>query len=101
MVFIVAAHLIRFFFFNNFVLLAIFGCAGSLLFHADSLCCGEQGFLYVMHRLLLAVAPLLGEHRLQSAGPAVVAHELCCSLACGIFPDQGLNWCPLHYKVDS
>ena len=26
---------------------------------------------------------------------------LSCSVACGIFPDQGLNPCPLHWQVDS
>ena len=23
-----------------------------------------------------------------------------CSVACGIFPDQGLDLCPLHWQVD-
>ena len=27
-------------------------------------------------------------------GSVVVVHGLSCSTACGIFPDQGLNWCP-------
>ncbi|KAB0340788.1 hypothetical protein FD754_022828, partial [Muntiacus muntjak] len=27
----------------------------------------------------------------------VVVHRLSCSAACGIFPDQGLNTCPLHW----
>ena len=31
----------------------------------------------------------------------VVARGLSCSTACGIFPDQGLNPCPLHWQVDS
>ena len=26
---------------------------------------------------------------------------LCCSAACGIFPDQGSNPCPLHWQADS
>ena len=34
-------------------------------------------------------------------GSVVVAHELSCSAACGIFPDQGLNPCPLHWQADS
>ena len=34
-------------------------------------------------------------------GSAVVAHGLSCSKACGIFPDQGLNLCPLHWQVAS
>ena len=31
----------------------------------------------------------------------VVAHELSCSVACGILMDQGLNPCLLHWQVDS
>jgi len=27
-------------------------------------------------------------------------HELSCSSAYGIFPDQGSNLCPLHWQVD-
>ena len=30
-----------------------------------------------------------------------VAHQLSCSVACGIFPSQGLNPCPLHWQADS
>ena len=32
---------------------------------------------------------------------SVVAHGLSCLAACGNFPDQGLNPCPLHWQVDS
>ena len=35
------------------------------------------------------------------AGSVIVAHGLSCSEACGIFPDQGLNPCPLHWQADS
>ena len=31
---------------------------------------------------------------LQSAGSVAVGHELNCPVTCGIFLDQGLNWCP-------
>ena len=31
----------------------------------------------------------------------VVAHGFSCSVACGIFPDQGSNPCPLHWQADS
>ena len=31
----------------------------------------------------------------------VVAPGLSCSTECGIFPDQGLNPCPLHWQADS
>ena len=35
------------------------------------------------------------------AGSVVVAHGPSCSVACGIFPDQGSNLCPLHWQADS
>ena len=34
-------------------------------------------------------------------GSVVVGHRLSCSTACGIFPDQELNLCPLHWQADS
>ena len=37
----------------------------------------------------------------RHAGSAVVAHGPSCSAACGIFPDQGSNPCPLHQQADS
>ena len=37
----------------------------------------------------------------RRAGSAVVAHGPSCSVACGIFPDQGSNPCPLHWQADS
>ena len=52
-------------------------------------------------RGLIAVASLVMEYRLKSAGSAVVVHGLSCPAACGIFPDQGLSLCLLCYKVDS
>ena len=36
------------------------------------------------------------EHRLSSCAMGVS-----CSVACGIFPDQGLNSRPLHWQADS
>ena len=38
---------------------------------------------------------------LQNLGSVIVAHELSCSMACGIFLDQGLNPCPLNWQADS
>ena len=38
---------------------------------------------------------------LQSAGSVAVAQGLSCSAACGIFPGQGSNPCPLHWQADS
>ena len=37
----------------------------------------------------------------RCAGSVVVAHGPSCSAACGIFPDQGSNPCPLHQQADS
>ena len=37
----------------------------------------------------------------RRAGSVVVAQGLSCSAACGIFPDQGSNPCPLHWQADS
>ena len=39
--------------------------------------------------------------RLQSTGSTLVAHGLSCSLARGIFPDQGSNPYLLHWQADS
>ena len=36
----------------------------------------------------------------RHAGSVVVAHGPSCSVACGIFPDQGSNPCPLHWQAD-
>ena len=70
--------------------------------------------LVAVRRLLIAVASLVVEHRLQSmqaqqlwlqdsrgSGSEVVAHGRSCSTACGIFPDQGSNLCLLHWQADS
>ena len=37
----------------------------------------------------------------QGTGSVIVAHGLSCCMSCGIFLDQGLNPCPLHWQVDS
>ena len=56
-----------------------FGCAGSLLQTTIAvLACG-----------------------LWSMGSVVVSHGLTWFIACGIFPDQGANPCPLYKQVDS
>ena len=113
------------FFFNKFIylfiylFLAVLGlCSCAWAFSS----CSERGLLFIVVRgLLILVASLAAEHRLQvhrlqqlwhvgsvvvahrlqSTGSVVVAHGLSCSAACGIFPDQGLNPCPLHWQVDS
>ena len=37
----------------------------------------------------------------RHAGSVVMAHGSSSSAACGIFPDQGSNPCPLHWQADS
>ena len=37
----------------------------------------------------------------RCTGSAIVAHRPSRSTACGIFPDQGSNLCPLHWQADS
>ena len=37
----------------------------------------------------------------RRAGSVIVAHGPSCSAACGIFPNQGSNPCPLHWQADS
>ena len=37
----------------------------------------------------------------RRATSVIVVHRPSCSTACGIFPDQGSNPCPLHWQADS
>ena len=64
--------------------------------------CGKWGPLLITVAGLSLSRPLL----LQSTGSrcadsVIVAHGPSCSAACGIFPDQGSNPCPLHWQADS
>ena len=80
-----------------------FGCVGSSFLcegllqlaasggHSSSRCAG----LPPSRPLLLRST---GSRR---AGSVVVAHGPGCSAACGIFPDQGSNPCPLHWQAAS
>ena len=70
--------------------------------HGLSLVVVSRGYsLVAMLRLLTAVASLLVEHGLHSTGSGVVTQGLSCLSPCGVFPDQGLNSCPLHWQADS
>ena len=55
-----------------------------------------HGLRSLQHRGSVVSAP-----RLQRTGSVAVAHGLSCSLACGIFLDQGSNLCLLHWQADS
>ncbi|XP_073664758.1 secretion-regulating guanine nucleotide exchange factor isoform X6 [Tursiops truncatus] len=62
--------------------------------------CGSEHNLAVIGLSLLWPLPLqsTGSGR---TGSAAMAHGPSRSAACGIFPDQGTNPCPLHRQVDS
>ena len=59
--------------------------------HSSSQCTG----------LSLSRPLLLRSTGSRHTGSVVVAHGPSCSAACGIFPDQGSNPCPLHWQADS
>ena len=68
--------------------------------------CG--GFSCCVARALGAQALVVVARGLSSCGSRAlerklssVAHGLSCSVARGIFPDQGSNPCPLHWQADS
>ena len=90
-----------FFFFNNFMYLFILAVL--------SLCCGSQAFssyrnwgLLFLVMVWLSLWWLLLLHRLRGVrASVVVVRGLSCSTAGGIFPDQGLNPCPLYRQADS
>ena len=64
--------------------------------------CGEWGPLFIAVRGPLTIeASLLRSTGSRRAGSAIVAHGPSCPAACGIFPDQGSNPCPLHWQADS
>ena len=55
--------------------------------------------LVVVLAFVIVVASLAVERRLQAS--VVVVHGLSCPAAHGIFPNQELDPCPLHWKADS
>ena len=83
--------------------LLCFGCWVFIVMSGLSLVSSSRGyFLVAMHGPLVVVASLVMEHRtLGPVGLVVVTHGLSCSMACGIFRDQGSNLCPLHWQADS
>ena len=59
--------------------------------HSSSRCAG----------LSLSRPLLLWSTGSRRTGSVIVAHGPSCSAACGIFPDQGSNPCPLDWQADS
>ena len=84
----------------NLLVYFSFGSAGSLLLNRLFSSCSERG--------LLSRCGVWASHwagfscfRIQVLGLYTVVHQLSCSKACGIFPDQGSNLCLLHWQADS
>ena len=78
-------------FFNIYIVAWVFVAAGEL-----SLVVASQGILYSCNAPRASHCSGLSCCKAQAPG-----HRLSCPTACGIFPDQGLNTCPLHCLVDS
>ena len=68
--------------------LSLVAASGS---HSSSQCAGPS----------LSWPLLLRSTGSRRTASVVVAHGPSCSVACGIFPDQGSNPCPLHWQADS
>ena len=79
-----------------------FGCAGSSLPRRLFFSGRERGYsLVAMFWLLSGAASVVVALRLYRTGPAVAAHGLSCSTACGVIVDQKLNPCLLPWQADS
>ena len=70
-----------------------------------SFSCGRWGSsLVTARRLLIEMMSLVVERRFQTDGLQQLQHADSVAvehrLACGIFPDQGSNLCPLHWQAD-
>ena len=101
--FLTALFLLLFFFLNLFYLFIYFWlCWVFVAARGLSLVAASGG--YSLLRYAGFSLPWLlscGARALGTRASVVVAHELSCSAACGIFPDQGSNPCPLHWQADS
>ena len=97
----------RVFFFNLFILVALDLCccekASSSCRVGATASCGawasRGGFSHSGAQALGRVD--CSSHGSQSSDVVVTVYELSCFPACGIFPDQGSNLCPLHWQADS
>ena len=87
---------------NNLIFCLVLAVLGLQLRGLFSNCSKQELLSSCMHGVLIAVASLVGEHRLWAAwalvvatprlystGSVVVVHGLGCSKACGIFVDRG------------
>ena len=83
---------------ESFVCVCFMAALGVFLLHGLFLVAASRSYsLVMMSRLLIAVVILCGAQSLELVGSVVVAVS---PAACGTFPDQGSNPCPLHWQVD-
>ena len=82
---------------------------GFLLLRAGfSLVTANEGYSPVVVRWLVLFQGTGSRHmgfsscrtQAQSTRSVAAVHGLSCSAACGIFPDQGSNLCPLRWQAD-
>ena len=81
----------NFFFFSWYIYFSSW--VFCVAFRLSLLLVSKGSSLVAVHRLLISVASLVAEHRLQGTGSVVAAHGPGWSVACGIFLDQGSDWC--------
>ena len=90
------------FFFNKFIYLFIFAVLGLRFLRGLSLVAASGGHSSSWCAGLSLSRPLLLRSAgSRCAGSVIVAHGPSCSVACGIFPEQDSNPCPLHWQADS
>ena len=88
-----------------FLFIYLFLFLAALGLHCRALAfssCGERGYssLWCVGFSLWWLL-LLWRMGSRVRASVVVAHRLSCPAACGIFPDQGSNPCPLHWQAES
>ena len=91
--------ILSFFFFkpeSKYLFIYLFMAVLDLRFCARAFSsCGERGPLFITVRGPLSFC------RAQAPDAQAQAYGPSCSAACGIFPDQDSNPCPLHWQADS
>ena len=87
-----------FFFFNYFI--NFFSCTESSLMHAAFPSCCKLELVFTAARPWASPCSGFSRCRMWAAGcvgSVVAVQRLSCAEECGIFPDQGLSLCALHY----
>ena len=106
--FFYSLYVLYIWFLNLFIIyLFIYRCIRSSSLRAGTtLCCSVWashcgGFSCCRAQALGAPASIVVAGGLSSCGLQALEHRHVGSAACGIFPDQGSNPCPLHWQADS